>query len=217
MSQHTDMASTAGNGHTSHYVAAVVGAAIIAVALYLRGQPLICPCGYVKLWEGSIFSRHTSQHIADWYTLSHVVTGMLVVVAGRLFAPKFGFTALFAITIAIGVAWEIAEHTQWVMRTFRATALYSDYAGDSVLNSVSDYVWMLGGFLVARSLRSGWIVAAVIGLELLSAVVARDSLVLSTLMVVAPVDAIQEWQQEANPNPKDRPETDPVEPSSDAG
>lgn len=95
----------------------------------------------------------------------------------------------------------MVEHSEWVMRRFRATSLYTDYAGDSVLNAVADYLWMLGGFLVAWRLRTIWIAVLVVALDLASALVARDSLALSTLMVIAPVDALGDWQQEANPNP----------------
>ncbi|MEY8842552.1 DUF2585 family protein [Cribrihabitans sp. XS_ASV171] len=218
MSQGTDTAGGVRTSRASLLVAvAVLGALLIAVALHWRGQPVICPCGFVKLWEGSIFSRHTSQHIADWYTLSHVVSGMLLVVAGRILPWRFGFTLLFGITIAIGTAWEILEHTEWVMRSFRATSLYSDYAGDSILNAVADYVWMLGGFLVAYRLRTGWIVALVLGMEIVSALAARDSLILSTLMVVSPVDAIEDWQQEANPHGSDRPGGEVARPNRGAG
>ena len=42
--------------------------------------------------------------------------------------------------------------------------------------------------------------AAIAVLEITAAVVARDSLALTTLMLVHSVDAIEEWQQEINPN-----------------
>lgn len=150
--------------------AAALGAVLIGVTLWLWGQPLICACGYVKLWEGSIFSKHTSQHVADWYTVGHVVSDMLVVLVGRWVGS--GFRSLLAITIVIGTGWEIVEHTERVMRQFRATALYSDYAGDSVLNAVADYLWMLGGFALAWQLRQLWVAVLIVALEAVSALVA---------------------------------------------
>ena len=40
-------------------------------------------------------------------------------------------------------------------------------------------------------------------LEITAASLARDSLVLTTLMLVYTVEPIEEWQQELNPNPRE--------------
>ena len=184
----------------AHLLAAALGAVLIGGTLAAWGQPLICTCGEVKLWVGSVFSSGNSQHIADWYTLSHVIHGMLVVLAGRLLVPRAGFTLLFAVALVTGIAWEIVEHTDWVLEQFRATTIYQGYIGDSVLNAVADYLWMMGGFFLANALRTLWVLALVAALEIGAATTARDSLTLTTLMLVYPVDAVEEWQQEINPN-----------------
>lgn len=186
----------------SLFAVALAGAGLIAAVLYSWGQPPICTCGYVRFWVGSVFSSENSQQIADWYTLSHIVHGMLIVLLGRLFFPRAGFPALFSVAIVTGVAWEIVEHSDWVLNRFRATTLYQGYLGDSVLNAVADYLWMLGGFFVANALRTVWVIALILVLEVTAAMTARDSLALTTIMVVSPVEAIERWQQELNPNPR---------------
>lgn len=179
--------------------AAVCGAALIGVTLWAWGQPLICTCGYVDFWVGSIFSSGNSQHIADWYTLSHIIHGMLIVLIGRTILPWLGFEFLLSISIVTGVFWEIIEHTDWVLDQFRATTLYQGYLGDSVLNAVADYLWMMGGFLLASVSKRYLILCYIIVLEVAAAIAARDSLTLTTLMLVYPIEAIEDWQQELNP------------------
>ena len=181
--------------------AAALGAAIIGVTLFSWGQPLISSSGQVRLWVGSVYSGENSQHIADWYTLSHIVHGMLIVVIGRWVFPRAGMAALFAVAVLTGVAWELIEHTDFVLGQFRATTLYRGYLGDSVLNAVCDYLWMLGGFVVAWAVGQVWALVLIAGLEIVAAAIGRDSLALTTLMLVYPIEAIEEWQQELNPNP----------------
>ena len=130
---------------------------------------------------------------------------MLIILVGRLLFPRASVSALFVVAIVTGVSWEIVEHTDMVLNRFRATTLYQGYVGDSVLNAVSDYLWMLGGFFVANALPTVWVVVSIAILEITAAVTARDSLVLTTIMVVHPIEAIIEWKQEINPNARPAP------------
>ncbi|MCO4843836.1 MAG: DUF2585 family protein [Yoonia sp.] len=182
------------------YLFGVAGLAIIGVTLWAWGQPLICTCGEVKLWVGSVFDGGNSQHIADWYTMSHILHGVLIAMIGRLFFPKLAFASLLWIAISTGIFWELIEHTDLVLNAFRTTTINVGYHGDSVLNAVADYVWMLGGFLTAYALRTPLVFAMIAALELSAAFIARDSLALSTLMLFYPLDAVENWQQEINPN-----------------
>ena len=184
---------------TTIFATATAGSILIAVTLALWGQPLICTCGSIKLWVPTVFSPDNSQHIADWYTLSHILHGMLVVLLARWIAPALPFAALFAIAVITGVAWEIVEHTEWVLAKFRATTINQGYHGDTVLNATADYVWMMGGFFFARALPTLGIVLVIVAFEALAAFVARDSLALTTLMLVYPVEAVEAWQQSINP------------------
>ncbi len=181
------------------YAYGIAGLAIIGVTLWAWGQPLICTCGDVKLWVGSVFDGGNSQHIADWYTMSHILHGVLIALVGRLFFPRLGFHALLWIAISTGIFWELIEHTDLVMGAFRTTTINAGYHGDSVLNAVADYVWMLGGFFTAYFLRTPIVFAMIAALELSAGLIARDSLALSTLMLVYPMDAVGDWQQEINP------------------
>ncbi|WP_413718902.1 DUF2585 family protein [Silicimonas sp. MF1-12-2] len=182
------------------YGAAVLGALVIGVTLWAWGQPLICTCGYVKLWEGFIWSSGNSQHVADWYSLSHMVHGMLIVLLGRVSGGRIGYPVLLLLAIGTGMAWEIVEHTEWVLGQFREVTIYQGYIGDSVLNSVMDYVWMWAGFFLANAIATSWILGVILLMEAGSAILGRDCLTFTTLQTFFSLDVIDAYQQEINPN-----------------
>lgn len=179
---------------------AICGFFIIGVTLWAWGQPLICTCGDIKLWVPTIFDSGNSQHIADWYTLSHILHGVLIALLGRLVFPRFGFNAAFLVAIVTGVGWEVIEHTDWVLDAFRATTINAGYHGDSALNAVSDYIFMMAGFFAAYAVRIPLVLLGVLVLELTAGILGRDNLTLSTIQLIAPIDAIDTWQQDLNPN-----------------
>lgn len=181
------------------YVAMVLGGVAIGLTLWAWGQPLVSRSGEIQLWVNSIWSSENSQQVADWYSLSHAILGMLIALIGRGLAPRVPYPAILALLLVIGVGWEIVEHTDMVLERFRGQTIYQGYMGDTVLNAVSDYVFMLAGFFAAMALPIRWAIFLTLGLEILSGVVARDSLFLTTLRVVYPIQAIADWQDETNP------------------
>ncbi len=68
------------------------------------------------------------------------------------------------------------------------------YAGDSVLNSVSDTAFMIAGFLAASRMRWWTTVALALAFELFTLWAIRDNLTLNILMLVSPIEAVKEWQ-----------------------
>lgn len=162
--------------------------------LHLEGRLWICKCGFVKLWENSIWSSGNSQHIADWYSLGHINHGILFAGVFALVLRRYAVTTRLILTGISGFLWETIENTALVINRFREVTISLDYYGDTVLNSMFDSLFMLVGFLLAARVRP-WISAAVfLGLELVSTLVVRDGLVLEAIMVVHPIQAILDWQ-----------------------
>ena len=170
---------------------------LAAAILLAMGRPPICTCGYVTLWVSSPASAETSQMLADWYSMSHLIHGFLFFGLLWLVARRLSLPTRLAIAICIESAWEFAENSPWIIERYRSATASVGYSGDSVLNSVSDISMMAIGFLLARRLPLWASLATVIALELIPLAAIRDNLTLNIIMLVHPIDAIRTWQAAA--------------------
>src|SRR3989344_1700840 len=168
--------------------------AIQALVLYLLGQPTMCECGYVKLWEGIVLSSGNSQHLMDWYTFSHVIHGFVFYWVLTLTAPRLSLGARLLLALGAEVAWEIIENTPMVIEHYRQQALAQGYIGDSIINSLFDTLAAALGFLLAWRLPILAVVALGVGLELFVGLMIRDSLALNILNFIHVFPMIATWQ-----------------------
>jgi hypothetical protein len=175
-------------------ILALVILAIAAAILLAMGRNPICTCGTVDLWVGARDSPRTSQMLADWYSLSHIVHGLLFFALLWLLARRLPIGARFLVALLIEASWEVVENTPMVIDRYRETTAALGYSGDSVLNSLSDILMMCVGFLIARRLPVWASVLLVIALEIIPLFVIRDNLTLNILNLLAPNAAIAAWQ-----------------------
>ena len=177
-------------------VAAIGFLVALAMAFLLRveGRLLICSCNRFLVWVGDICSSNNSQQLFDPYSFTHVLHGFLLfwiisLVFSRM-APKWQIS----LALVCEAAWEVFENTPFVINRYRTETAALGYEGDTVVNSLGDFLCAFVGILVARQLgyRRSLILFVVVEVILLFTI--RDSLLLEILMLIKPIPAIKQWQ-----------------------
>ena len=163
------------------------------------GRSLLGPDGKFGWWDGNIWSSENSQRLADPYSFSHIVHGMLFYAVLWLVARKLPVRHRLLIALALEAGWEMLENSPFIINRYREATISLGYVGDSVLNSLSDILMMTIGFLFAFRVQWRVSVAAVIIMEIGCALWVRDNLTLNIIMLIHPFDAIKYWQMAGAP------------------
>jgi hypothetical protein len=168
--------------------------ALQALALHLMGRLAICSCGYVKLWEGDPFGPGNSQHLTDWYSFSHLLHGFWLYFFLWLVLKHLPIGARLSLAVVLEASWEILENSPFIIERYRASTISASYYGDTIVNSLSDTLTAIVGFLLAAWLPPIATILAVIAIEAGMAFAIRDNLALNIVMLVHEVPWIKAWQ-----------------------
>ncbi len=174
--------------------------ALTAVVELRMGRSPLGPDGRFGLWEGSIWSSAQSQRVADPYSFSHVVHGLLFFGLLWLVARRLPVERRFLLAVVLEAGWEVLENSPFIIDRYRAATIALGYEGDSVLNSASDVLMMSLGFLMASRLRLWLSVVAIVVMEVGCLLWIRDNLTLNIVMLVHPIEAIKAWQMAGRPS-----------------
>jgi len=192
-------------------VALVVTFAATAFVLRAEGRVWFCECWQPRLWISEANGPHTSQHLFDPYSLTHLEHGLLFFCLLIWLLPDRPSTSeldgaatsarrrvlRFWIATLIECGWEILENSAWVINRYREGTAALGYTGDSVWNSLGDVMSCVAGYLLAMSL--GWrrTLALFVLIEIALVFWIRDNLTLNVVMLLYPIEAIKAWQAPA--------------------
>lgn len=171
----------------------VVTLVVLSLILHVIGQPPWCVCG-LKFMTLDAWGSESSQNFIDPYTTSHVLHGILFFAILSFVFPRFTLQRKLIISFLLEIGWELLENSPLIINRYRDATASLGYTGDTILNSVSDVLFMLLGFWLAARLPWKWTLAILILTELLMLLVYRDNLTLNILMLITPIDAVREWQ-----------------------
>src|ERR1700690_2593896 len=157
--------------------------AFVATVELCMGRLPLGPDGRFGWWEGDIWSDENSQRFADPYSFSHLVHGMLFSGLLWLVARRWPVRYRFLIALALEAGWELLENSPLIIHRYREATVALGYAGDSVLNSLSDILMMVIGFGFAFRARLWITLATVMAMEAGGALWARANVTLNTLML----------------------------------
>jgi hypothetical protein len=179
-----------------HWAVLALVLGVTALVLHSMGRPWWCKAGDLVPWSININSRHNSQHVADPYTVTHAMHGLILY--GALWLTLGGVAApatRAALALGVETAWEIIENTSWVIERYRAATISLDYYGDSVTNSIGDVLAFVLGYAAAATIPLWAAIASVLAAEVVLVLTIRDSLLLNVIMLIHPIEAVKTWQQ----------------------
>lgn len=162
--------------------------------LRFEGRPWWCKCGELNLWISDVYSEHTSQHLFDPYSFSHVLHGFLFWWLLSWLAPRLALGWRLVFALALETGWEILENSHWVIERYRNTTAAVGYSGDTITNALGDLASAGLGFWIARLAGWQWTLAMFIAVELILLATIRDNLTLNVLMLFNKLPGLKEWQ-----------------------
>jgi hypothetical protein len=184
------------NGKTLCSRSTLVAAAglllVFGTMLIAEGRPAWCKYG-LGLWTAA-WTRCTSQHFFDPYSLTHVLHGIIFYWLLRPLERRLSLRWRLIAALAFEIGWELLENSPFVIERYRQDTASLDYTGDSILNSFGDVLAMIVGFVFASrvswKLALAFFIIAELGLLLL----VRDNLTLNIVMLFFPLESLKDWQ-----------------------
>ena len=192
--------------HRFVIISLVLVIAAVGIIEGSSGRSFFGPDGRFAFWDNNIWGNETSQRVADVYSFSHIIHGMLFY--GLLYLiwkrlpekarAKFPRKWWFLLALLVEGGWELLENSPIIIDRYRTSTIALEYMGDSILNSMCDVGMMAIGFLLARFSKVWIVIGLIIIFELGALWWVRDNLTLNVLQLVYPSEAIKDWQSDGH-------------------
>lgn len=161
----------------------LINGAVVLWLLFL-GRSVLPANAALDWWNGSILRGDNSQHLMDFYSILHAMSGAALFFAVRWIRPAWPVPLRLLLVIVCSGGWEAVENTPWVIAVFNGPASPGGYQGDSIVNALSDTAFVALGFLAAHSFPRWLILVAGVLAEVAVAVMIHDGFVLGTARLV---------------------------------
>jgi hypothetical protein len=98
-----------------------------------------------KIWNNKIVSfeidgESTNRSIIDIFTLTHINSGIIL----HLITKK-----KIVLTLICSILFEIIENSNYIVQKYKNSNDYNNYIGDSIVNIISDLIFVQIGFYIA--------------------------------------------------------------------
>jgi hypothetical protein len=166
----------------------------MVILLRYMGRVWWCACGQYSLTTGDPLSAHTSQHVLDPYSFTHILHGVLFCgIFSWLFSQR-PWEWRFSLAVLFESFWELIENSQFAIQRYRVVTSALGYQGDSISNSLGDMLSCMIGFQLAWVLGFRRSVFIFFLVEMVLLLWIKDCLILNIIMLVFPMEAIKAWQ-----------------------
>ena len=81
-----------------------------------------------------------------------------------------------------------------MIRRYNEMTISKDYAGDTIINSLSDLAMCGLGFWIAHFIGFRRSLALLIAIEVVMILWIRDSMIINIIMLLFPIEALRNWQ-----------------------
>lgn len=166
------------------------------ICLRLLGRTWWAKSGTLIPWCFEVASENNSQTLLDPYTFSHILHGIIFFWFLIWLLPKWNNKSRFIISLVLEAFWEIIENTPFIINRYRAINISLGYFGDSILNSTSDIMACVCGYIIAQRLGIKWSIIIYLAVEIIMLYTIKDSLFLNVIMLIYPFQFLQVWQNQ---------------------